>query len=150
LERRSKSEASHAAGSVNQELTSNPPTSNLSHLPYIEETIARGGITIGTIRPVKECVAIAHEGKITLAMLSSAEKVNLWQNCSHVWITPLAWHTRKTSSRTRSTRNRPSSCHPSISRRPKANAYLLQAIRRSSLDDHENSEFQSRATAGES
>ena len=69
MERRSKSEASDAPGSVNQELTSNPPPSNLSHLPYIEETIARGGITIGTIRPVKECVAIAHEGKITLAML---------------------------------------------------------------------------------
>ena len=69
MERRSKSEASDTRGSVNQELTSNPPTSNLSHLPYIEETIARGGITIGTIRPVKECVAVAHEGKITLAML---------------------------------------------------------------------------------
>jgi len=69
LERRSKSEAPDTRGSVDQELTSNPPTSNLSHLPYLEETIARGGITIGTMRPVKECVAIAHEGKTTLAML---------------------------------------------------------------------------------
>ena len=69
MERRSKSEAPDTRGSVDQELTSNPPTSNLSHLPYLEETIARGGITIGTMRPVKECVAIAHEGKTTLAML---------------------------------------------------------------------------------
>lgn len=69
MERRSKSEASDTRGGVNHEPTSNPPASTLPHLSYIEETIARGAVTIGTIPPVKECLAIAHEGKTTLAML---------------------------------------------------------------------------------
>lgn len=57
MERRGKSNASHPRGGVNADL------------PYIEETIAQGEITIGIIPPIKECVAIAHEGKHTLAML---------------------------------------------------------------------------------
>jgi hypothetical protein len=65
LERRGKSEASDPRGSVNEEATSNRPASSLPELSYIEETIARGAITIGVIPPIKECVAIAHEGKNT-------------------------------------------------------------------------------------
>ena len=69
MERGSKSEASDTRGGVNKEPTSSPPTSSLPDLPYIEETIARGAITLGVIPPLKECVAIAHEGRHTLAML---------------------------------------------------------------------------------
>ena len=32
-------------------------------------TIENGGITIGIIPPLSECVAVAHEGRLTLAML---------------------------------------------------------------------------------
>ena len=68
MERRSKSEGSDPRGSINEEATSNRHASSLPELSYIEETNARGAITIGVIPPLKECVAIAHEGRNTLAM----------------------------------------------------------------------------------
>ena len=40
-------------------------TNSLPELPYIEETIEHGGI----IPPLRECIAVAHEGRHTLAML---------------------------------------------------------------------------------
>ena len=67
MERRGKSNASHPRGGVNADL------------PYIEETIAQGEITIGIIPPIKECVAIAHEGKHTLAMLKRRQGESLAQ-----------------------------------------------------------------------
>jgi hypothetical protein len=78
LERRSKSRASDTRGSLN-EGASHSPASSLPELPYIEETIARGEITIGIIPPVKECVAIAHEGRTTLAMLKRQKGESLAQ-----------------------------------------------------------------------
>ena len=69
MEPHGKSEPSETRGSVNEEATSNHPNSSLSELAYIEKTIARGAIAIGVVPPLKECVAIAHEGRHTLAML---------------------------------------------------------------------------------
>lgn len=68
MERRGKPKPSDTRGRLNEETASNPPCS-LPELTYIEETIARGEITIGVIPPIKECVAIAHEGRTTVAML---------------------------------------------------------------------------------
>jgi hypothetical protein len=79
LERRGKSKASHPRGRVNEEAASNPPTSSLPELSYIEETIARGEITIGLIPPLRECIAIAHEGRNTLAMLKRRKGESLTQ-----------------------------------------------------------------------
>jgi hypothetical protein len=78
LERRGKPKASHTRGGLSEEPTSNP-TRSLPDLPYIEETIARGEITIGIIPPIKECVAIAHEGRHTLAMLKQRNGESLMQ-----------------------------------------------------------------------
>jgi len=69
LEHRGKSEAPDTRSIVNAKAPSNHQTSSLSELVYIEETIARGAITIGVVLPLNECVAIAHEGRHTLAML---------------------------------------------------------------------------------
>ena len=84
MERRGKSEASDTRGSVNEEAASNAPTSSLSELPYIEETIARGAITIGIVPPLKECVAIAHEGRHTLAMLKRQKGESLTELLSRL------------------------------------------------------------------
>jgi len=73
LEHRGKSEAPDTRSSVNAKAPSNHQTSSLSELAYIEETIARGAITIGVVLPLKECVAIAHEGGNTLAMLNEGK-----------------------------------------------------------------------------
>lgn len=78
MERRGKPKASATRGGLSQELTSNP-TSSLPDLPHIEGTIARGEITIGIIPPIKECVAIAHEGRRTLAMLKQRNGESLMQ-----------------------------------------------------------------------
>ena len=51
----------------------------------------KGRITIGIIRPVKEFVAIAHEGRATLAMQKRRKSL---ANCSHVWIALSLAHTR--------------------------------------------------------
>lgn len=69
MERRSKPKASNPPGSVDQKPTAKPPTSSVPDLPYVEETIACGAITLGVVPPLNECVAIAHEGRNTLAML---------------------------------------------------------------------------------
>jgi hypothetical protein len=50
-----------------------------ARLPYIEETIAQEEITIGIIPPIKECVAIAHERKPTLAILKRRQGESLAQ-----------------------------------------------------------------------
>ena len=124
MEPRSKSEASDTRGSVNQELTANSPTRNLSHLPYIEETIARGGITIGTIRPVKECVAIAHEGKTTLAMLKRRKGESVAELLTRLDHAIGLAHTEDIFTDEINAKQPSSTCHPSISRRPKADAYI--------------------------
>ena len=93
MERRSKSETSDTRGSLNQEPTSNPPTSSLSELAYIEETIIRGGITLGVIPPVKECVAIAHEGRKTLAMLKRRKGESLAELLSRLNLAIARAHT---------------------------------------------------------
>ena len=84
MERRGKSEAPDTRGSVNPEAASNHPTSILSELTYIEETIARGAITIGVVPPLKECVAIAHEGRHTLAMLKRQKGESLTELLSRL------------------------------------------------------------------
>jgi hypothetical protein len=93
LERRGKSEASETRGSVNEEPTSNPLASSLPELSYIEETIARGAITIGVIPPLKESVAIAHEGKNTLAMLKRRRGESLAELLSRLNIAIARAHT---------------------------------------------------------
>ena len=88
MERRNKSEASDTRGSVNQEPTSNPPTTSLPALPYIEETIARG-----VVPPLKECVAIAHEGRNTLAMLKRRKGESLGELLSRLDLAIARAHT---------------------------------------------------------
>jgi len=43
---------------------------------FQKEIIELGGISIGLIPPLTECVAVAHEGKHTLAMLGTATRGN--------------------------------------------------------------------------
>jgi hypothetical protein len=93
LERRGKSEASETRGSVNEEATANRPASSLPELFYIEETIAPGAITIGLIPPLKECVAIAHEGRSTLAMLKRQKGESLTELLSRLNIAIALAHT---------------------------------------------------------
>jgi len=72
-------------------------------------------ITIGVVPPLKECVAIAHEGRHTLAA-----------------------PTPKTFSRMRlipRTRNAPGSFHPLISRRPETNAYPIFRFHQLAFDN---------------
>jgi hypothetical protein len=69
LERRRKHTTRLTRGSLNEDAATNAPTSGLPDLPYIDEIIEVGGITIGIVPPVTECVAVAHEGRNTLAML---------------------------------------------------------------------------------
>jgi hypothetical protein len=69
LERRRKHTDPNTRGGLDEDATTNASTSNLPDLPYINEIIELGGITIGIIPPVGECVAVAHEGRNTLAML---------------------------------------------------------------------------------
>jgi hypothetical protein len=64
LERRRKSTAPQPRGGLNQDAATNAPTSGLPDLPYIEETIEQGGISIGIIPPLTECVAVAHTDDI--------------------------------------------------------------------------------------
>jgi hypothetical protein len=64
MARRRKSTARHTRGSPNENAAR-----SLSDLPYVNEIIELGGISIGIVPPLTECVAIAHEGKNTLAML---------------------------------------------------------------------------------
>ena len=93
MERRGKSEAPDTRSSVNEESTSNHQTSSLSELAYIEETIARGAITIGVVPPLKECVAIAHEGRHTLAMLKRQKGESLTELLSRLNLAIARAHT---------------------------------------------------------
>ena len=93
MERRGKSEAPDTRGVVNEEATSNHQTSGLSELAYIEETIARGAITIGVVPPLKECVAVAHEGKHTLAMLKRQKDESLTELLSRLNLAIARAHT---------------------------------------------------------
>jgi hypothetical protein len=69
LERRRKHTTRLTRGGLNAEAAKNTPNSNLPDLPYVNEIIEVGGISIGIVPPVTECVAVAHEGRHTLAML---------------------------------------------------------------------------------
>ena len=93
MERRGKSEAPDTRSSLNKEATSNHHTSSLSELAYIEETIARGAITIGVVPPLKECVAIAHEGRHTLAMLKRQKGESLTELLSRLNLAIARAHT---------------------------------------------------------
>jgi hypothetical protein len=93
LERRGKSEPSDTRGSINEEATSNRLASSLPELTYIEETIARGAITIGVVPPLKECVAIAHEGRNTLAMLKRQKAESLTELLSRLNLAIARAHT---------------------------------------------------------
>ena len=79
MERRSKSTTPQPRGGINEDAATNVPTSSPPQLPYIEETIENGGITIGIIPPLRECVAVAHEGRHTLAMLKRQKGESLAQ-----------------------------------------------------------------------
>jgi hypothetical protein len=93
LECRGKSEDPDTRSGVNEEATSNHQTGSLSELAYIEETIARGAITIGVVPPLKECVAIAHEGRHTLAMLKRQKGESLTELLSRLNLAIARAHT---------------------------------------------------------
>ena len=84
MERRRKSTAPQPRGGINENAATNVPTNSLPELPYIEETIENGGITIGIIPPLSECVAVAHEGRHTLAMLKRQKGESLAQLLSRL------------------------------------------------------------------
>ena len=69
MKRRRKPTTRLTRGSLNENAAANVPTSGFPDLPYIEEIVEVGGISIGIVPPVTECVAIAHEERNTLAML---------------------------------------------------------------------------------
>ena len=79
MERRRKSTAPQPGGGIEEDAATNVPTNNLPELPYIEETIENGGISIGVIPPLTECIAVAHEGRNTLAMLKRRKGESLAQ-----------------------------------------------------------------------
>jgi hypothetical protein len=79
VERRSKSRTVQPRGRINKETAANTPTDSLPALPYIEETIENGAITIGVVPPLSECVAVANEGRHTLAMLKRQKGESLAQ-----------------------------------------------------------------------
>jgi hypothetical protein len=79
VERRRKSTAPDPRGGVEEDTATNVPTNSLPELPYIEETIEHGGISIGVIPPLTECIAVAHEGRHTLAMLKRQKGESLAQ-----------------------------------------------------------------------
>ena len=79
MELRRKSTAPQPRSGLNEDAATNAPTSSLPDLPYIEETIEQGGISIGVIPPLTECVAVAHEGRNTLAMLKRRKGETLSQ-----------------------------------------------------------------------
>jgi hypothetical protein len=79
VERRRKHGTRHTRGSLNEEAVTNLPASSLPDLPYLTEIIEQGGISVGIISPVSDCVAVAHEGTNTLAMLVRREGETLLQ-----------------------------------------------------------------------
>jgi len=93
LERRRKSTTPHKRGGINEDAATNVPTNSLPELPYVEETIENGGITIGIIPPLSECVAVAHEGRHTLAMLKRQKGESLAQLLSRLDLAIARAHT---------------------------------------------------------
>ena len=93
MERRRKSTAPQPRGSIEEGTATNVPTNRLPELPYIEETIESGGITIGIIPPLNECVAVAHEGRHTLAMLKRQKGESLPQLLSRLDLAIARAHT---------------------------------------------------------
>jgi hypothetical protein len=79
MERRRKSTTPQPRGGINEDAATNVPTNRLPDLPHIEETIEHGGISIGIIPPPRECIAVAHEGRHTLAMLKRQKGESLAQ-----------------------------------------------------------------------
>ena len=79
MERRRKSTAPQPRAGIEEGAATNVPTNSLPELPYIEETIEHGGISIGIIPPLRECIAVAHEGRNTLAMLKRRKGETLTQ-----------------------------------------------------------------------
>ncbi len=95
MERRRKSTTPQTRGDVNEDAATNTPTNSLPELPYIEETIESGGITIGIIPPLNECVAVAHEGRHTLAMLKRQKGESLAQLLSRLDLAIARAHTEE-------------------------------------------------------
>ena len=93
MERRPKPTAPQSRGGINEEAATNAPTNSCPELPYIEETIEHGGITIGVIPPLRECVAVAHEGRHTLAMLKRQKGESLVQLLSRLDLAIALAHT---------------------------------------------------------
>ena len=93
MERRRKSTAPDTPGGLNEDGATNAPTSSLPDLPYIEQTIEHGGISIGIIPPLKECIAVAHEGQNTLAMLKRRTGESLAQLLSRLDLAIARAHT---------------------------------------------------------
>ena len=93
MERRRKSTAPQPSGGIEEGTATSVPTNGLPELPYIEETIEHGGITIGIIPPLKECVAVAHEGRHTLAMLKRQKGESLAQLLSRLDLAIARAHT---------------------------------------------------------
>jgi hypothetical protein len=62
-------------------------------LPYINEIIELGGISIGIVPPLRECVAVAHEGRNTLAMLKRRKGESLAQLLSRLDLAIARAHT---------------------------------------------------------
>ena len=83
MERRRKSTTPHKRGGI-EDAATNIPNNSLPELPYINEVIELGGITIGIIPPLRECIAIAHEGRHTLAMLKRQKGESLAQLLSRL------------------------------------------------------------------
>ncbi len=93
MERRRKSRAPQPRGSIKESTATNVPTNSLPELPYIEETIEHGGISIGIIAPLSECIAVAHEGRHTLAMLKRQKGESLAQLLSRLDLAIARAHT---------------------------------------------------------
>ena len=93
MERRRKSTADQPRSGLNEDAATNAPTSGLPDFPYIEETIEQGGISIGVIPPLTECVAVAHEGRNTLAMLKRRKGESLAQLLSRLDLAIARAHT---------------------------------------------------------
>jgi hypothetical protein len=93
LQRRRKSKAPQPRGGIEEGAATNVPTNSLPELPYIEETIEHGGISIGIIPPLTECIAVAHEGRHTLAMLKRQKGESLAQLLSRLDLAIARAHT---------------------------------------------------------
>ena len=75
LERRRK-QTTYIRGSLNENVARSVRTGSLPDLPYVNEIIELGGITIGIIPPATECVAVAHAREETLGVAGTAKRRN--------------------------------------------------------------------------